>query len=175
MVLSITKLDAAGLDQHLDALADILHTAVQAGASGGFIWPFSQDDARAFFAGKVRDGVARGARVLFAASVDGRVLGTVQLDMDLPANQTHRADVAKLLVHPAARRQGLARKLMIALEDEARDQGLKLLVLDTRTGDAAEPLYTGLGYETVGPIPAFALAPEGDRLDPTTYMYKLLQ
>lgn len=175
MTASITKLDIAGLDAHLDALAGILHTAVQAGASVGFIWPFSLADARGFFDEKVRDGVARQVRVLFAASVNGRVLGTVQLDMDLPPNQTHRADVAKLLVHPDARRQGLARKLMVALEDEARARGLKLLVLDTRTGNAAEPLYTGLSYETVGSIPAFARAPEGDRLDPTTYMYKLLQ
>ncbi len=174
MTVTIEKLDAAGLDANLDALADILHTAVQSGASVGFIWSFSWEDARAFFAGKVRDGVAGGKRVLFAASVDGRVLGTVQLDMDLPPNQTHRADVAKLLVHPDARRQGLARKLMIALEDEARARGLALVVLDTRTGDAAEPLYTGLGYETAGQIPHFALAPEGDRIEATTYMFKLL-
>ena len=131
---------------------------VLASASSG---RFSREDARAFFTGKVRDGVAGGRRVLFAASVDGRVVGTVQLDMDLPPNQTHRADVSKLLVHPDARRQGLARKLMIALEDEARARGLALVVLDTRTGDAAEPLYSGLGYETAGQIPHFALAPEG--------------
>jgi ribosomal protein S18 acetylase RimI-like enzyme len=174
MTVTIEKLDAADLDANLDALADILHTAVQAGSSVGFIWPFSREDARTFFAGKVRDGVAGGKRVLFAASVDGRVLGTVQLDMDLPPNQIHRADVAKLLVHPDARRQGLARKLMIALEDEAQARALKLLVLDTRTGDAAEPLYSGLGYKTTGQIPYFAMAPEGDRLDATTYMFKRL-
>ena len=174
MAVLIEKLDAAGLDARLDALAEILHTAVQAGASVGFIWPFSLTEARAFYAGKVRDGVAGGRRVLVVASVDGRVLGTVQLDMDLPPNQTQRADVAKLLVHPDARRQGLARKLIVVLEDEARDRGLQLLVLDTRTGDAAEPLYTGLGYETTGQIPNFALPPEGDRLDATTYMCKLL-
>jgi ribosomal protein S18 acetylase RimI-like enzyme len=63
---------------------------------------------------------------------------------------------------------------MIALEDEARARGLALVVLDTRTGDAAEPLYTGLGYETAGQIPHFALAPEGDRIEATTYMFKLL-
>ena len=174
MAVKIEKLDEAGLDACLEALADILHSAVQAGASVGFIWPFSPEDARAFFDGKVRDGVTSGRRALFVASVDDRVLGTVQLDMNLPPNQAHRADVAKLLVHPDARRQGLARKLMVALDEEAKSRGLKLLVLDTRTGDAAEPLYTSLGYETVGPIPAFALAPEGDRLDATTYMYKLL-
>ena len=87
---------------------------------------------------------------------------------------TDAADVAKLLIYPDARRQGLARKLMIALEDEARARGLALVVLDTRTGDAAEPLYTGLGYETAGQIPHFALAPEGDRIEATTYMFKLL-
>ena len=57
---------------------------------------------------------------------------------------------------------------------EARVRDLALVTLDTRTGDAAEPLYSGLGYETAGQISQFALAPEGDRIEATTYMFKLL-
>lgn len=92
MTVTIEKLDAAGLDANLAALADILHTAVQVCASVGFIWPFSCEDARAFFAGKVRYCVAGGKRVLFATLVDARC-------------------------------QGLARKLMIALEDGGAGPG----------------------------------------------------
>lgn len=64
---------------------------------------------------------------------------------------------------------------MRELELRARELGRSLMTLDTRTGDNAEPLYTALGYRTVGVIPGFARDPMGgDRLDPTTIMYKTL-
>jgi GNAT superfamily N-acetyltransferase len=68
-----------------------------------------------------------------------RILGTVQLDLEMPPNQQHRAAVAKLLVDPAARRRGIGRALMIALEEIARSEGRTLLTLDTVT--AATPNY----------------------------------
>ena len=79
------------------------------------------------------------------------------------------------LVHPDARRQGLARKLMIALEDEAQARALKLLVGWIR-GRVTLPsrCIQVLAMKTTGQIPYFAMAPEGDRLDATTYMFKRL-
>lgn len=120
-------------------------------------------------------GVARGTRLLFAATHQGRVVGSVQLLLDTPANQPHRAEVAKLLVHPEQRRQGIARALMLVLEDAARAQGRELLTLDTRSDDNAEPLYLSLGYAVAGRIPGFALnALQPARRDSTTLMYKTL-
>jgi GNAT superfamily N-acetyltransferase len=79
--------------------------------------------------------VAAGERiVLAAADAQQRLVGTVQLITDQPENQPHRADVAKLLVHQNARRQGLANALMARLEAIAREQGKSVLVLDTATG-----------------------------------------
>ncbi|KJS11253.1 MAG: acetyltransferase, partial [Hoeflea sp. BRH_c9] len=49
-----------------------------------------------------------------------------------------------------------------------------LITLDTRTGDAAEPLYRAAGFVAVGVIPGFALDPDGAGLHATTYMYKQL-
>jgi GNAT superfamily N-acetyltransferase len=69
-----------------------------------------------------------------------RIVGTVQLDLDMPPNQQHRASVAKLLVHPAARRLGIGRALMFALEKMARSEGRTLLTLDTVSGGNAETL-----------------------------------
>jgi len=99
-------------------------------------------------------------------------VGTVQLDCDTPANQPHRAEVRKLLVHPRARRAGIARQLMVAIEASARERGRTLLTLDTRSGDHAEPLYLGMGYVVAGRIPGYARASDADRLDATTIMYK---
>ena len=89
-------------------------------------------------------------------------------------NQPHRADVAKLLVHPDARRQGLARALMLALEDRARALSRSLLVLDTRTGDPSQALYQSLGYRVAGEIPGYCRHPAEPVFEPTTYLYKPL-
>jgi hypothetical protein len=62
---------------------------------------------------------------------------------------------------------------MAAAEDEARAAGKTLLVLDTVTGDAADRLYTRLGWSRVGVIPNYALYPDG-RPCATTFFYKEL-
>ncbi len=61
--------------------------------------------------------------MLAALDADERPVGTVQLITRQPENQPHRADVAKLLVHQNARRQGIANALMSELEHVARQEG----------------------------------------------------
>jgi ribosomal protein S18 acetylase RimI-like enzyme len=167
--------DAASVQRDLDMLADILHAVVHDGAGVSFIVPFSKDDGRAFWIDKVLPGVRdRTRRVLLAR--DGRlIVGTVQIEFAWPPNQQHRAEVTKLLVHPDARRRGIARALMIAIESCAFDARRTLLTLDTWTGGAAEGLYRSLGYQTVGVIPRFARGSTTSALEPTTIMYKELR
>lgn len=172
-VLSTLAPEAAA--RRLPELAALLHACVAAGASVNFVWPFREAEAEAFFAQKVLPAVRAGTRTLWIAEIGGRVVGTVQLDVDTPPNQPHRAEVTKLLVHPEARRRGIARALMAALEERAAGLGRSLVTLDTRTGDFAEPLYASLGYITVGTIPGYCVDPSGSRLDATTIMYKTLQ
>jgi GNAT superfamily N-acetyltransferase len=164
---------AAGEDD-LEGLARVLYEAVHAGASVSFILPFSTAKARAFWREKVLPEVEAGRSRLFVARLSGRISGVVQLDLGTPPNQGHRAEVRKLLVEPAARRRGIARALMLALEEAARSERRTLLTLDTRTGDAAEPLYTSMGYVTAGIIPNFARGPLTPELEATTLMYKWL-
>lgn len=162
--------DAARL---VPALANLLADCVNGGASVGFMAPMTAEKATRFWR-MIADGVARGARALLVAEDDDRsLLGTVQLVLDLPENQPHRADVAKMLVAPRARRRGVARRLMAAVERVARDQGRTLLVLDTVTGSAADALYRGLGWQPVGDIPGYALMPDG-RPCSTTVFFKTL-
>lgn len=158
----------------LDALASVLHASVHAGASVSFILPFSLDDARAFWRDHVIPRVEAGSRRLLVACLADRIVGTVQLDLATPPNQTHRAEVLKLLVHPDARRNGIARALMVVLEDVARTENRTLLTLDTRTGDHAEPLYLSLGYLRAGVIPNYARALHSPTLEATTILYKQL-
>lgn len=173
--LTIERLDAAGLDACLPALSAVLADTVAADAAIGFVMPFDAADAAAYWREQVRPAVAGGGRVLLAAQRDGRTIGTAQLDCATPANQPHRADVMKVAVAPAHRRKGVARALMQAIEAEAARRGRWLLTLDTRTGDAAEPLYRSLGYVAVGVIPDYAGNPFRDGRHRTTIMYKRLQ
>ncbi|WP_323121741.1 GNAT family N-acetyltransferase [Burkholderia alba] len=171
--IAVRRLDAAAAAACVDALADVLIDCVDGGASVSFMWPLARDKALAFWRG-VAASVARGERMLFVAEdTAGRIVGTVQLLTDLPENQPHRADVAKLLVHRAARRQGVAQRLLAVLESAARDAGRTVLVLDTVTGGAAEPLYAGSGWQRVGIVPDYALMPDG-ALCSTTFFCKRL-
>lgn len=167
-------LSASDAERRLGELGALLHACVAAGASVNFVWPFTEAVAEDFFVQKVLPAVRAGTRTLWVAEIDGHIVGTVQLDTATPPNQPHRAEVTKLLVHPDVRRKGIARALMAALEERAGVLGRTLITLDTRTGDAAEPLYASLGYTAVGTIPGYCVDPAGTRLDATTIMYKTL-
>src|SRR3984957_12474653 len=140
------------------ALADLLIDCVEGGASVSFMSPLSLDKASAFWR-RVAEATARGERALLVAQDSGGIIGTVQLALDLPENQPHRADLSKMLVHRRARRQGVGAALMRAAESTARECGRTLLVLDAVTGGDAERLYQQLGWERVGAIPGYALFP----------------
>ncbi|SDX88587.1 Ribosomal protein S18 acetylase RimI [Ruegeria halocynthiae] len=170
----ITRLSKISFDDALEDLTDILHSCVHTGASIGFILPYSRDDARTYWRDRVRPAVHAEALDLFVAYGEGRIQGTVQLIPAAMANQPHRADVAKLLVHPNARRRGLARALMATLEARAVELERTLLVLDTRSSDPSRILYQSLGFRIAGEIPGYCRNPFEDRLEPTTYMYKPL-
>ena len=159
-------------DYEKQALAELLIDCVDGGASVSFMHPLSMEKALAFWR-SVTDGVARDERALLVAEDDAGIVGTVQLVLAQPENQPHRADLAKMLVHRRARRQGLGEALMHAAEQLARDCGKSLLVLDTVTGSDGERLYARVGWQKSGIIPDYALWPRGG-LCATTYFYRVL-
>ena len=172
MTIEIRRLDAREARGHLDALAAVLEDCVAGGASVGYMSPFSHEDARRAFEGFVADAEA-GRRVLLAAFDDGRLVGTAQLVLAVPANQPHRAEIARVLVHREARRRGIAEMLMAAAEAEACAEGKTLLVLDAVTGGDAARLYDRLGWTTVGVIPDYALYPDGRPCATTVFFKKI--
>jgi GNAT superfamily N-acetyltransferase len=159
-------------DRQINGLTDMLIDCVEGGASVSFMLPLSRDRAVAFWRG-VAQGVTTGRRALLVAEDVNGLCGTVQLVLDLPENQPHRADLAKMLVHRRARRQGLGAALMRAAEATARECGKTLLVLDAVTGGDAARLYERLGWVRVGDIPEYALFPQGGFCSTTVYYRKL--
>jgi ribosomal protein S18 acetylase RimI-like enzyme len=163
----IVVLDATAANAAINGLADVLADCVAGGASVNFMHPFCHDDAVAFFR-KVVASVERGETVLIAAKDSGRVVGTVQLGLDMPPNQPHRADLKKMLVHRVARRRGIGEALMARAEAEAKARGRTLLVLDTASDDA-ERLYRRAGWQRSGVIPDYAMWPGGGFCDTTIF------
>lgn len=174
MTVTLALFDAHDIARHSEGLSELIHACVHDGASIGFILPFSTADSEAFWRDKVLPAVRAGGRLLLVARADGRIVGSVQLDHDMPANQPHRAEIRKLLVHPDFRRRRIARLLMAEIERHAVGLRRSLITLDTRTGDSAEPLYRSLGYQTTGIIPGYCRDTLTERFDATTIMYKTL-
>lgn len=166
----IVVLDAAAATSANRRLSEILIACVAEGSGVSFLPPLALDVAHAFWQ-RSATAVAAGTQVLLAGWVDGVLAGTVTLALAQPQNQPHRADVAKLLVDPACRRHGLARRLMQRLEQEALQRGRTLLTLDTRAGDRAERLYRSMGWTELGRIPGYALTADGS-FDETLFFWK---
>jgi ribosomal protein S18 acetylase RimI-like enzyme len=158
-------------DAHVRELAELLIDCVDGGASVSFMHPLSPAKASEFWS-RVAAEVSQGRRALLVAEDALGIAGTVQLILDQPENQPHRADLSKMLVHRRARRRGLGEALLRAAESLARECGKSLLVLDTASGDA-ERLYARLGWQRSGIIPGYALWPRGGLCD-TTVFYRIL-
>lgn len=168
-IRSLTRAEALGRQSEL---VDVLVDCVEGGASVNFMLPFSRDKAERFWL-RVIESLGREERILLVAEdPEGIIMGTVQVVIDQPENQPHRADVSKMLVHRRGRRTGVGGALMQAAEDAARNAGKTLLVLDTATPEA-DRLYRRAGWTPVGVIPGYALLPDGRPCD-TTFFYKSL-
>lgn len=168
----IRSLDSAQLAAQMYAFVALLEDAVNDGASIGFLPPLDPIAAVSYWhelSIELEDG-----EVVLMAVYDGDILlGSVQLSLCKRANGAHRGEVNKLMVHTTARRMGLGKLLMAAVEDEARRQGRTLLVLDTRKGDASETLYRAIGYAAGGEIPRYARSANGE-LHTTVMFWKEL-
>lgn len=156
-----------------NGLIELLRDAVEGGASVGFLSALKRELAAVFWRDVLHEAQSPYRVILVAITEDGDVAGAVQLALGQKENGRHRAEVQKLLVHSRYRNQGLGRRLMEAIEHEAQQRGLSLLVLDTIEGELAEQLYLKLGYIRVGEIPNYASYPDG-RLWATVIFYKEL-
>ncbi len=154
------------IDQELDELVNLLKLVVDTGASIGFLPPLDVDTARAYWA-----EVMNPSTLLFIAIIDSTIVGTIQLHLCTKENGQHRAEIAKLMTHPAYRRKGIAKKLMESAEEKAKQLGRSLIILDTREGDPSNILYKSLHYIEVGSIPRFAQSANGE-LESTIIYYK---
>lgn len=142
-------------------LSEILVETVASGGSVSFMHPLAVETADAFWQGALASA-DRGERIILGAFDDARLIGTVTLLLDLPPNQPHRAEIAKMMTRISHRGRGVATALMRVAERIAVERGRTLLVLDTALEDGASRLYEGLGFQLTGVIPDYAFRPHGE-------------
>jgi ribosomal protein S18 acetylase RimI-like enzyme len=172
--INVAALDPAALAKTIERLAQILHACVHEGASIGFVVPFEQSEARAYWLERVAAPHAAGSKLVLVATLGGAIAGTAQLDLDSMPSKRHHAEVSKVLVDPGFRRAGVGRALMWEIERRAAKESRWLLTLDT-AGDAAEALYRSMGYSLAGAIPNYARNAFEESYDATRLMYKDLR
>lgn len=154
------------MEECIEGLTKLLVKVVDGGASIGFLSPFKDLDAKRYWEEVISDDV-----ILYVATINGVVVGTVQLHLCSKPNGQHRAEIAKLMAHPDHRRLGIGRSLMEVAEEKAKQEMRSLIVLDTREGDPSNLLYSSLGFVKAGRIPNFAISSSGS-LDATILYYK---
>ncbi|MDO9459978.1 MAG: GNAT family N-acetyltransferase [Alphaproteobacteria bacterium] len=150
------------------ALSAMLIEVVANGASVSFMHPLAQEDADNFWEGSLA-AAAKGKRIVLGA-FDGEILiGTFTLVLDLPPNQPHRGELAKLIIRISHRGRGVGTALMLEAERLAIARGRTLLVLDTAVDGGPWQMYEGLGYKLAGIIPGYALKPHGGLMGAKIY------
>jgi ribosomal protein S18 acetylase RimI-like enzyme len=154
------------------ALTKMLIEAVASGGSVSFMHPLAPEQADAFWRNSLA-AADRGERIVLGAFDADKLIGTVTLLLDLPPNQPHRAEIAKMMTRISHRGRGVARALMHAAENLAIARGRTLLVLDTATEDGAAGLYEGLGFTLSGIIPDYALKPHGGLVGTMIYWKRI--
>ncbi|WP_241254602.1 GNAT family N-acetyltransferase [Brevibacillus sp. SYP-B805] len=162
----IEEIDA--MEEHIDQLAELLVEVVEDGASIGFLPPLKRSEAKQYWESVLKPDV-----ILWIAKINNQIVGSVQLHLCTRQNGRHRGEIAKLMTHPAYRRSGIGRALMQKAEERAKQEGLSLLVLDTREGDPSNRLYASIGFVEAGRIPNYARSANGE-LHATVIYYKLI-
>jgi ribosomal protein S18 acetylase RimI-like enzyme len=167
---AVEQLEAfAGTD--LEDLCDAADAAIKAG--GGFGWLTAPP--RHIMESYWRGVLLVPERRLFVARLDGTICGSAQLSRP-PRNNEAQAFAAQLtsnFIAPWARGHGLARRIVVIVEEAARAAGFAILNLDVRdTQSAAIQLYESLGYIRWGTHPDYARV--NGRSIPGHFYYKRL-
>jgi ribosomal protein S18 acetylase RimI-like enzyme len=156
------------------ALSELLVETVASGGSVSFMHPLPLQAADAFWQ-QALASAASGERVVLGAFEGEHLIGTVTLLLNLPPNQPHRAEIAKMMTRVSHRHRGVATALMHAAERMAIERGRTLLVLDTAVEDGASKLYEALGFRLTGVIPDYALKPHGGLTGTMIYWKRLAE
>ncbi len=143
----------AGPDLH--DLCDAADAAIVDGGGFGWLKPPPREIMETYWKGVLLIP----ERELFVARLDGVIAGSSQLLRPGRNNEAgaHMGTLTTFFLAPWARGYGLARRLVEAVEDRARELGFEIMNLDVReTQSRAIQVYEQLGYQRWGSHPHYA-------------------
>ncbi|MCX2946104.1 GNAT family N-acetyltransferase [Rahnella aquatilis] len=143
--MKIVMLNAATLPVYREELARLLIEANRTNASVGFPCVNGQREAEDAFQ-DLCPALSQNERLLWIARDEKGVIGTVQLILVHSPDLPHQAEVSTLLVSATARRRGVGRLLLRALENTAQNLRCTILSSDMKSGSDAEAFYRAQGY-----------------------------
>jgi len=134
--------------------------ALDAGMALGMVDPVDPDVLEASYR-QLISGLDDRDRIVVIAETAGGVVGMAHLAISQAANARHRAEVQRVAVAGTSRGAGVGRRLMAALEEAAREEGLTLLWLTTHDRTDACVFYEAIGYSKLGVMPDYSSRPDG--------------
>ena len=155
-----------------DAVHRVVEGVMRLGGAVGWVGVPTRAETARWLAELVAEAASGRSRVA-VVSAGGRVEGIGRWTWYSKPAVAVNGDVRQVMVHPAARGRGLARRLVAALVDDARAYGVETLTLDVRGNNhAAMRLYETLGFEVCGRLPDF-VAVGDERWDRVLYRLDL--
>jgi len=139
----------------LQELCEAAEEGIKAGGGFGWLKPPPRHIMESYWRGILLNP----DRHVFVGRLDGTIAGTAQLVRPARNNeaQSASAQITTHFVAPWARGHGLARQIVVAAENAAREAGIRVVNLDVReTQGAAIQLYQSLGFQHWGSHPCYA-------------------
>lgn len=139
----------------LQELCEAAEEGIRAGGGFGWLKPPPRHIMESYWRGILLNP----DRHVFVGRLDGTIAGTAQLVRPARNNeaQAASAQITTHFVAPWARGHGLARQIVVAAENAAREAGIRVVNLDVReTQGAAIQLYQSLGFLHWGSHPRYA-------------------
>jgi ribosomal protein S18 acetylase RimI-like enzyme len=139
----------------LQELCEAAEEGIKAGGGFGWLKPPPRHIMESYWRGILLNP----DRHVFVGRLDGTIAGTAQLVRPARNNeaQAASAQITTHFVAPWARGHGLARQIVVAAENAAREAGIRVVNLDVReTQGAAIQLYQSLGFQHWGSHPRYA-------------------
>ena len=139
----------------LQELCEAAEEGIKAGGGFGWLKPPPRHIMESYWRGILLNP----DRHVFVGRLDGTIAGTAQLVRPARNNeaQSASAQITTHFVAPWARGHGLARQIVVAAENAAREADIRVVNLDVReTQGAAIQLYQSLGFQHWGSHPRYA-------------------
>lgn len=170
--MKIVSLNAATLPVYCREIGALLLDSIESGSSVGYQLGTSREDAESAFY-RLRSALDKGDLLMWIARDERGLQGTIQLELTNESDGLNRAVPKLLLVHRHARRQGIGKQLITAMEKAAKVHHRGLLCLNVQACTPAEAFYRAQGYRCLGELPDYICSSDG-YYHPAVIYYKRL-